>query len=106
MHRWRQIDESPRQRDTGFWDQASWNTLLLRHTRPQRTPQHWLAEAFPDREIQFPMYLDLDYRDYRRAALTHNCGINAMGKAEFTFGLYMRTFFHDPTGLFFSMLET
>ena len=24
---------------------------------------------------------------------------------EFTFGLYMRTFFCDPTGLFFSMLE-
>jgi hypothetical protein len=51
------------------------------------------------------MYLDLDFRSYRTAALTHNCGMDAPGKIEFTFGLYMRTFFSDPSGLFFSMLE-
>jgi hypothetical protein len=40
------------------------------------------------------------------AAITHNCGTDTLGKIQFTFGLYMRTFFCDPSGLFFSMLET
>jgi hypothetical protein len=106
MRAWQKIDTSPRQRLTGFWDQASWNTLLMRHTAEKRTKKRWEAQPFPTGEIQFPMYLDLDYRDYSHAAITHNCGINALGKAQFTFGLYMRTFFFDPSGLFFSMLET
>ena len=106
MREWRLIDEGKRQRPTGFWDQASWNALLMRKTAARRSKTKWLAEPFPSGEIQFPMYLDVDYRNYSKAALTHNCGTNALGKIEFTFGLYMRTFFCDPTGLFFSMLET
>jgi hypothetical protein len=106
MQKWREIDESERQRPSGFWDQASWNTLLMRHGSEEGSPGQWRVEPFARREIQFPMYLDLDFRNYRDAAITHNCGLNSLGKAEFTFGLYMRTFFFDPTGLFFSMLET
>jgi hypothetical protein len=107
MREWRRIDEGKRYRQTGFWDQASWNALLLRHTSTtRRSKTKWLAQPFPEREIQFPMYLDPNYRSYSKAAVTHNCGMNTLGKIEFTFGLYMRTFFCDPTGLFFSMLET
>jgi hypothetical protein len=106
MQRWQEIDEAPRYRQTGFWDQASWNALLLRHTSERPESGKWLAEPFPTGEVQFPMYLDLDYKRYSQAALTHNCGMDTLGKIQFTFGLYMRTFFCDPTGLFFSMLET
>lgn len=106
MKVWESIDQSERQRQTGFWDQASWNTLLMRYGAEERIENQWEVEPFPTGEIQFPMYLDLDFRDYRVAALTHNCGLNTLGKAEFTFGLYMRTFFYDPCGVFFSMIET
>ncbi len=120
MAAWQKIDEGVRMRDTGFWDQASWNALLLRHTKERGlpapipsnagqdgpSPWSWCAEPFPVGEIQFPMYLDTDYRGYSLAALTHNCGTDTLGKIQFTFGLYMRTFFCDPTGLFFSMIET
>jgi hypothetical protein len=114
MKAWRAVDESERIRDFGFWDQASWNTLLLRcekaevltlNENDEGENQPLVLEPFPEGEIQFPMYLDLDFRDYRTAALTHNCGMDTSGKIEFTFGLYMRTFFSDPSGLLFSMLE-
>jgi len=106
MREWQQIDEGKRYQTTGFWDQGSWNALLLRRTSTRRTQSRWMATPFPAGEIQFPMYLDLDYRNYSQATITHNCGTNTLGKIEFTFGLFMRTFFCDPTGLFFSMIET
>lgn len=68
-------------------------------------PLRWRAEAFPVGEVQFPGYLDPHYSSYTKAALTHNIMPDTLEKIEFTFGLYMRTFFCDPTGLFFSMLE-
>ena len=55
--------------------------------------------------MQFPGYLDPHYSSYTKAALTHNIMPDTLEKIEFTFGLYMRTFYCDPTGLFFSMLE-
>jgi hypothetical protein len=103
MEAWREIDESNPRRSTGFRDQASWNALLQRHSFTE-TPR-WRAEPFPDGEIQFPGYLDPDYTSYRRAALTHNILPDSRQKAQFTFGLYMQTFYFDPTGLFLSMLE-
>lgn len=122
MRQWREIDTGrwPR-RENGFRDQASWNTFLRRRGKgsgfgvqksdagegndAEEEGREWKVEFFPEGEIQFPMYLDPDYRSYHKAALTHNCGMNTLGKVEFSFGLYMRTFFCDPTGLFFSMLE-
>ncbi len=62
-------------------------------------------EPFPVGEVQFPGYLDPTYQSYSKAAITHNILPDTKEKIEFTFGLYMRTFFCDPTGLFFSMLE-
>lgn len=106
MREWQRIDEGKRRRDSGYWDQASWNRLLMLRTSARRSKHKWLAEPFPSGEIMFPMYLDLDYRNYSLAAITHNCGTDTLGKIQFTFGLYMRTFFCDPSGLFFSMLET
>ena len=102
MERWRDIDESEMVRDSGFRDQASWNGLLLRYAQE---PATWGAEPFPVGEVQFPGYLDPHYSSYTKAALTHNIMPDTLEKIEFTFGLYMRTFFCDPTGLFFSMLE-
>ena len=65
----------------------------------------WQVEPFPPGEVQFPGYLDPHYASYSKAALTHNILPDTKEKIEFTFGLYMRTFYCDPTGLFFSMLE-
>jgi hypothetical protein len=65
----------------------------------------WLAQPFPPGEIQFPCFLDPHYASYTKAALTHNLTTDTLEKVEFTFGLYMRTFFCDPTGLFFNLLE-
>ncbi len=120
MRRWQEIDEGETQRDSGFRDQASWNALLLREEArtvagapeategaspgPGRLPPLKI-EPFPAGEVQFPGYLDPCYQSYSKAALTHNILPDTKEKIEFTFGLYMRTFFCDPTGLFFSMLE-
>ena len=44
------------------------------------------------------------YQRSSKAALTHNILPDTREKIKFTFGLYTRTFFCDPTGLFFLML--
>ena len=71
--------------------------------RPSAYP--WRTASFPAREIQFPCFLDPHYASYTKAALTHNLTSDTLEKVEFTFGLYMRTFFCDPSGLFFNLLE-
>ena len=120
IREWQRVDEGEMTRpESGFRDQASWNALLLREqegkgfrwkgSRNEATPEHTLPPLkmvpFPEGEIRFPLYLDPHFLNYSQAALTHNCGGNTLQKIEFTFGLYMRTFFCDPTGLFFSILE-
>ncbi len=129
MEEWQRIDEEEPARDSGFRDQASWNALLLRGGRGSNQSSvisdqkgsegavtddrslitdhlpRWKAEPFPPGEVQFPGYLDPHYTSYSKAALTHNILPDTKEKIEFTFGLYMRTFYCDPTGLFFSMLE-
>jgi hypothetical protein len=108
MDEWQRIDEGEPVRGSGYRDQASWNALLLRSggevgsAAPHR---HWNSEPFPAGEVQFPGYLDPRYQSYSKAALTHNILPDTKEKVEFTFGLYMRTFYCDPTGLFLSMLE-
>jgi hypothetical protein len=101
MRQWEEIDESDPVRDNGFRDQASWNALLHR----ELVKKELTIEPFPLGEVQFPGYLDPMYQSYSKAALTHNILPDTREKIEFTFGLYMRTFFCDPTGLFFSMIE-
>ena len=115
MAEWQAIDESDPVRESGFRDQASWNALLRRRGKGSgfrvqegnagEAGVKWRVEPFPVGEVQFPGYLDPHYISYSRAALTHNILPDTKEKIEFTFGLYMRTFFCDPTGLFFSMLE-
>ena len=111
MEEWQRIDEEEPVRDSGFRNQASWNALLLRRggeVGSAGASPHlvsWKAEPFRPGEVQFPGYLDPHYTSYSKAALTHNILPDTKEKVEFTFGLYMRTFYCDPTGLFFSMLE-
>jgi hypothetical protein len=116
IREWQRIDEGEMTRpESGFRDQASWNALLWRRavfriqdsvfSGSEGEAALWRAVPFPEGEIQFPLYLDPHFLSYSKAALTHNCGGNTLQKIEFTFGLYMRTFFCDPTGLFLSILE-
>jgi hypothetical protein len=116
VREWQRIDEGEMTRpESGFRDQASWNALLLRRgvfsfqnsvfSGGSGVATPWRVVPVPEGEIQFPLYLDPRFLSYSEAALTHNCGGNTLQKIEFTFGLYMRTFFCDPTGLFFSILE-
>lgn len=81
----------------GFRDQAGWNALLHR----ERAKKELTIEAFTRGEVHFPGYLDPKYQSYSKAALTHNILTDTREKIEFTFGLSMRTFFCNPTGLFF-----
>jgi hypothetical protein len=133
MREWGRLDAERPLRETGFHDQASWNKLVLNCQQAGErgplipgaagaheaatpvgivvegstvhSPSAWRAEPFPAGEIQFPCFLDPHYAGYTKAALTHNLTTDTLEKVEFTFGLYMRTFFCDPSGLFFNLLE-
>lgn len=132
MREWGRLDAQKPLRETGFHDQASWNKLVLNCEMdggagivpagnqgaaemktgpanaggtPAPSSYPWRAEAFPAGEIMFPCFLDPHYATYTKAALTHNLTTDTLEKVEFTFGLYMRTFFCDPQGLFFNLLE-
>jgi hypothetical protein len=126
MQEWEKIDSQRMVRGSCCRDQASWNALLLRrgqvkegeHLAPQEKshihenaiggqdgPAPWRCIPFPEGEIQFPMHIDPQFLNYRKAAITHNLAPDSHLKIEFTFGLYMRTFFSDPSGILFSLLE-
>lgn len=97
MSHWERIDSSEPNRPRHCSDQASWNRLLLDTTLKIR--------PFPEGEIQFPMYLDPHYPQYRKAALVHNLGGNIVEKVHFTFGLYLQNFYSDPRTMLFQFLE-
>lgn len=67
-------------------DLASWNAVLLRSSESEKLN----VKGYPS---------------YPEAAITYYILPDTKEKIEFTFGLYMRTFYVEPTGLFFSMLE-
>jgi len=97
MGRWEQIDQGPAVRRPFCRDQGSWNRLLVETEMRTR--------LFDDREIQFPVSFDPQFKDYKEAAIVHNLGVDTVDKIRFTFGLYMGTFFCDPSALFFNFLE-
>ena len=112
MREWGRLDAQKPRRDTGFHDQASWNKLILNcensvadKVSTNSALYSWRVQQFPAREIQFPCFLDTHYSSYTKAALTHNLTTDTLEKVEFAFGLYMRTFFCDPAGLFFNLIE-
>ena len=51
------------------------------------------------------MYLDPRFGDYKSASLVHCLGGDTVDKIRFTFGLYMNTFFCDPSALLLNFLE-
>jgi len=99
MEHWERIDRGPvaEGRKRICSDQGSWNRLLIETAL--RT------QAFAAGEVQFPMYLQTRFGDYKKASLVHNLGGDTVDKIRFTFGLYMNTFFCDPSALFFNFLE-
>ena len=98
MAEWEQIDTGPTQRERCCSDQGSWNRLLL-DTDLKTVP-------FERGEVAFPLYLHKNYKEYKDAALLHMLGGNIVEKVHFTFGMYMGTFYCDPTALFLHFLET
>jgi len=99
MEHWERIDRGPTAegRKRTCSDQGSWNRLL--------TETALRTKAFAPGEVQFPLYLQTKFGDYKKASLVHNLGGDTVDKIRFTFGLYMNTFFCDPTALFFNFLE-
>ena len=97
MEHWEKIDQAPTLRPRNCSDQGSWNRLLIE--TDLRT------HAFDEGEVQFPMYTQTRFGAYKNAALVHNLGGDTVDKIRFTFGLYMNTFFCDPSALFFNFLE-
>jgi len=97
MRAWEQIHTSTPSRRRACSDQASWNRLLLDTSLK--------TVAFPESELQFPMYQHPRFGSYHKAALTHNLGGTLSEKVHFTFGLYMQNFYCDPSALFLQFLE-
>ncbi len=112
MEAWERIDTGPvRQRRTCL-DQGSWNRLVL-DAEAARTGARpnvsgvppWKTIPFERGEVQFPMYLDPKWSDYREAALVHCLGGDTREKLRFMFGLWMKTFFFDDVSTMVNLLE-
>ncbi|MDB6136647.1 MAG: hypothetical protein JWM59_4890 [Verrucomicrobiales bacterium] len=97
MRQWARIDSSLALRGRRASDQPAWNRLLL--------DTDLRVESFPDGEIQFPMFQHPRFPAYHKAALTHNLGGTLTEKVHFTFGLYMQSFYCDPSALFLQFLD-
>ena len=99
MGHWQRIDQGPVAEGRGRHcsDQGSWNRLLIE--------TGLLTQAFARGEVQFPLYQQPNFNHYKNAALVHVLGADTVDKIRFTFGLYMNTFFCDPSALFFNFLE-
>ena len=96
MEQWEHIDGS-KKGEIACRDQSSWNKLLI-DTKLKKKP-------FEKYEIQFPVYHDLDFKNYKDAAILHTVGTNTIDKIRFTFGMYVNTFFCDPSALMLNLLE-
>ena len=55
--------------------------------------------------LEIGMGNDLHGGDYTKAALVHTLGATLVDKVHFTYGLYMATFFCDPTAFTLNLLE-
>lgn len=97
MEEWERIDSGQVTQRRTCLDQGSWNRLLL-DTKLRKS-------AFPKGEVTFPLYLEPKYHDYKKSSLVHCLGANVVEKVQFTYGLYMSTFFCDPTGFALNLLE-
>lgn len=107
MAEWERIDMSEPPQPRGCSDQGSWNRLLLDHTTAGLNPREakWRAVRFERGEVQFPIYLDPKWSDYKHAAIVHCLGGDTRDKLRFMFGLYMGTFFFDDSSTLVNLLE-
>jgi hypothetical protein len=97
MAEWERIHTGPCPPGGQFLEQGAWNRLIL-DTKLRTRP-------FERDAIMFPMNEEMDYRVYREATLLHCLGDNLKAKVQFTFGLYMGTFFFDEGGTLLNLLD-
>lgn len=106
MEEWAAIDRGQRLRREGWGDQSAWNRLILDvEARTQHQAGAWRTKKFEAHEIQFPLHLNMDFRNYRHAAILHAVGGSAEEKVAFLQTMYLGQFFADPSGLFLSFLD-
>lgn len=119
MEEWQRLDTGPVLQARGCLDQASWNRLVLNAEKNRAIAHsknsaqvtkdarggHLRTHQFERGEIQFPMYLNPQFTEYKEAALVHCLGGNTREKLQFMFGLYMSTFYHDDSSILLNILE-
>jgi hypothetical protein len=108
MAEWERIDvgETPRERHCS--DQGSWNRLVLdaeARCRSGLAEKPWRCRPFERGEVQFPMHLEPQFKQYSTAAVVHCLGGDTRVKLRFMFGLYMNTFFFDDAGVMLNLLD-
>ncbi len=89
---------SPREADCAYLENHSvWNRYIIDTRRK--------ALRFESDEVQFPLHIQRDFKEYREAAILNFCRASAKDKIDLMYALYMMTFFHDSAGVFFNSLE-
>jgi hypothetical protein len=107
MSEWERIEKTEPPFPRWCSDQASWNRLLLNSALSKKSSASagWKARAFESHEIQFPLHLDKDFRQYRNAALLHFLGGSNLEKMQMMFAIYMGTYFHDTAGTMLNITD-
>ncbi len=93
---------------------ARWSELHWAAAPGLRLEEAWFSllrsgefktRAFERGEVMHPVTATPNFLDYREAALLSVNAGSDTARAELMFGLFMRTFFWEPTGSFFHALE-
>ncbi len=107
MEEWERIENTEPSFPRWCSDQASWNRLLLDAAARRRAggANGWQTKPFESHEIQFPMHLHKDFREYRNAAILHFLGGSNIEKMQMMFSIYMGTYFHDTAGTLLNVTD-
>jgi hypothetical protein len=97
MAEWARIGASIPLQDSPWTEQSAWNRLI------QDTSL--ITREFLPNSVQFPLQMNLDWRQYKQAFILHALGTNLICKGEFLFGMFMQRFYWEPSGAFFNILE-
>lgn len=116
MEAWEFIEANPPNHPTQWTEQGAWNRLISecvfsetqdsRFANELRGLTQYCAKQFESSEIQFPLHLNKDWRQYKSAAILHAIGATPLEKLEFLYGVFMQRHYFDPALTLFSILET
>jgi hypothetical protein len=65
----------------------------------------WRVAAYDRGEVQFPLFLDHDWKQWQEAAILHCLGGDSRQKLKFMLGAWTSAFLYDDNGILINMLE-